>query len=195
VAVTGEVKVLLDDGTGDKLGFGEGKLADLSEGTAVTLRLSADRKVTRIWAEGPTIQGSLKAVDAANHTITATVALTKGEPPVDKTFAVAKNVRLSIDDGKAIDKSQPPGRAGLADLPPNAVVHLKLSADRKVVGSIRAEGRSVTGRVKAVDAAKNTVTVTVSAKGQPDVEQTFPVTRAAAVSIDDGKPKDKTKPA
>jgi RNA polymerase sigma factor (sigma-70 family) len=193
--VAGNAKVLLDDGTGDKLGFEEGRLADLSEGAPVTLRLSEDQKVVRIWAEGLTIQGTLKAADAGKSTITATVALTKDEPATDKTFAVAKNVRLSVDDGQVPDKSQPTKRPDLADLPANAVVYLKLSADGKVVGSIRAEGQTVIGLVKAVDGAKSTITITVSTKGEPDVERTFKVAKAAQVSIDDGKSKDKVKPA
>jgi RNA polymerase sigma factor (sigma-70 family) len=196
--VAGNAKVLLDDGTGDKLGFEEGRLADLSEGAPVTLRLSAGQKVVRIWAEGPTIQGTLKSADAGNGTITAAVAMTKGEPATDKTFAVAKNARLFIDDGQALDKSKPAKQPGLADLPANAVVYLKLAADRKVVGSIRAEGQTVTGLVKAVDGDKNTITITISIKGEPQVDRldrTFAVAKAAQVFIDDGKAKDKTKPA
>jgi small nuclear ribonucleoprotein (snRNP)-like protein len=193
--VAGDAKVLLDDGTPDKLGFQEGRLADLSEGAPVTLRLSEDRKVVRIWAEGPTIQGTLKAADADTSTITATVAMKKGEPATDKTFAVAKNARLFIDDGQLPDKSRPTKQPGLADVPANAVVYLKLSADRKVVGSIRAEGQTVTGLVKAMDDAKNTITISVSVKGKPDEDRTFPVAKGAQVSIDDGKTKDKAKPA
>jgi RNA polymerase sigma factor (sigma-70 family) len=193
--VAGDVKVLLDDGTGDKLGFQEGKLADLSDGAPVTLRLSEDKKVIRIWVEGPTIQGTLKAADADNGTITAAVALTKGEPATDKTFAVARSARVFIDDRHVPDKSKPTKQPGLADLPVNAVVYLKLSADRKVVGSIRAEGQTVTGLVKAVDGAKNTITITISTKGEPDVDRTCPAAKAAQVFIDDGKPKDKSKPA
>jgi hypothetical protein len=167
-------------------------------GTAVTLRLSEDQKVTRLWAEGPTIQGTLKSVDSANHRITATLALTKGEPAKDMTFDVAKNAKLFIDDGQVIDKSKPVKQPSLDDLPANAVVFLRLSVDRKVVGSIRAEGQSVTGLLKSVDGAKNTITITVSIKGEPQVDRidrTFAVAKAAQVYIDDGKPKDKTKPA
>src|SRR5262249_37777102 len=192
------VKVLLDDGSGEKSGFQEGKLgdlADLADGVAVTLRLSADQKqVVRIWVEGPTVQGVLKAVDAANHTISATVATTKGQPAVDNIFAVAKNVHVSIDDGKVKDKSKLAKASGLADLFPGAVVFLKLSADRKVAGSIRAEGPSVTGVATAVDATKHTVSVAVSpAKGEPAVEKSFTVDPKAHVFIDDGKAKNKTK--
>jgi RNA polymerase sigma factor (sigma-70 family) len=193
--LAGAVKVFLDDGTGDKLGFQEGLLADLTEGIVVTLRLSADQKVTRLWAEGPTIQGTLKSVDPANHRLTATMALTKGEPATDRTFDVARNARLSIDDGPVPDKSQPAKQPSLADLPLKAVVSLKLSVDRKVVGSIRAEGQSVTGLLKAVDGTRTTITVTIFTKGEPDVDRTFPVAKTAQVSIDDGKPRDKAKPA
>jgi hypothetical protein len=193
--VAGDAKVFLDDGTGDKLGFQDGRLADLSEGAPVTLRLSENHKVVRIWAEGPTIQGTLKAADSDKGTITATVAMKKGEPATDRTFAVAKNARLFIDDCQVPSKSKPVKQPGLADLPANAVVSLKLSADRKVVGSIRAQGQTVTGLVKAVNGAKNTIAITVSTKGEPDADRTFPVAKAAQVSIDDGKSKDKAKRA
>src|SRR5262245_28965726 len=169
-----DAKVLLDDGTGDRLGFQEGKLADVTEGTSVTLRLSAGQKVTRVWVEGPTIQGTLKAADAANRSITAAIAVSKSEPVADKTVPVHKRAKLIIDDGQAPDKSKPAKEPSLADLPANAVVFLKLSADRRVVGGIRAEGQTVTGLLKSVDAAKNTVSATISVKGEPDVDGTFP---------------------
>jgi hypothetical protein len=63
---------------------------------------------------------------------------------------------------------------------------------------MRAEGQTATGLVKAVDGAKGTITITVSVKGEPQVDRidrTFAVAKAAQVFIDDGKPKDKTKPA
>jgi RNA polymerase sigma factor (sigma-70 family) len=195
-AVAREVKVLLDDGTGDRLGFQDGTLADLTEGAAVTLRLSTDRKeVVRIWVEGPTVQGVVKAVDADGQTLTAAVVETKGQPAVDRTFTVAKHARLSLEDGKVKDKSKHMPPAGLADLPRGAVVFLRLAADRKTVGSIRAEGPTVQGVVKAVDVAKHTVTVTVTtAKDAPEEDKTFAVAPEALVFIDDGKAKDKSKP-
>jgi RNA polymerase sigma factor (sigma-70 family) len=195
-----DAKIFLDDGTGDRLGFQEGKLADLTEQAVVTVRLSEDQKeVVRIWVEGPTIQGTLKAVDKANNTLTATVAVTKGEPAVDKTFTVAKNVKLFVDDGKVKDKSKPPKEddPSLADLPANTIVFLRLSADRKVVGSIRAEGQTIAGVVKAVDADKNTITLSVDVpKGEPkpDKDKTFALAKNAQISVDDGKAKDKSKP-
>jgi RNA polymerase sigma factor (sigma-70 family) len=182
-------RVFLDDGTGDRLGFQEGKLADLAEGTPVILRLDEGEKVVRLWAEGPTVQGVLKSADAARGTVTATVQLNKGAPAEDRTFAVARTAKLSQEDGKGKDGT--PKEKGLADLPAGAVVFLRLSADRKVVGSIRAEGQTVPGVVKAVDAGRGRVTVTVQAKGEPEEDRTFPLGKEAQVSIADGKKKDK----
>ena len=190
-----DVSVLLDDGTGDKLGFQDGKLADVAAGASVTLRLAADRKVSRIWVEGPTVQGTFKSADADNARVTVVIAVGKGEPTEEKTFTVAKNARLFIDDGKPRDKTQPGKEVGLKDFPANAPVAVKLSADRKVVGSIRAENPSVAGVVKAVDADKLSLTVTITAKGEAGMESTFAVAKDAPVFIDEGKGKDKTKPA
>jgi Sigma-70, region 4 len=189
------VKVFLDDGTGDKLGFSEGKLGDVADGSHVTLRLSPENKeVVGIWVEGPSVQGILKAADATKNTITASVSTHKGEPPADTTFNIAKNARLEIDDGQPKDKTKPAKAPTLADLPASALVTLRLSADRKVVGSIRAEGLTVTGTLKAVDADKRTITVTVGGKkGEPGEDKTFTVAANAPVYIDDGKVKDKKK--
>lgn len=188
-----DVEVFLDDGTGDKLGFLKGKRTDVTEGTSVILRLSEDQRVLRIWVDGPTVQGTLKAVDAGKNTITAAVAFSKVEPLTDMTFAVSRNAKLFIDDAQPVDKLKK--APTLADLPAGAVVSLKLSADRKVVGGIRAEGVTVAGVLKAVDAAKSTVTVTVSVKGEPDVNKTYTVSKTASVAIDDGKQRDKSKAA
>jgi hypothetical protein len=193
--LTADIQVLLDDGSGDKLGFRDGKLSDLAAGDAVTLRLGEDRKVSRIWVEGPIIQGSLKAVDPATGSITVAVSKTKGEPPSDQVFAVGTKARFEIENGRPNDKSRPSPPATLADLPVNAVVFVRLSADRKVVGSVRAEGQTITGRLKTVNGDKHTLTVTISTKGEPDEEKTFRVVDTASVPIDDGKLRDKTRQA
>ncbi|HJZ93203.1 MAG TPA: sigma-70 family RNA polymerase sigma factor [Gemmataceae bacterium] len=189
------VKVFLDDGTGDKLGFSEGKIGDVADGSHVTLRLSPENKeVVGIWVEGPSVQGILKAADATRNTITASVSTHKGEPPADTTFKIARNARLEIDDGQPKDKTKPATEPTLADLPANAQVTLRLSADRKVVGSIRAEGLTVSGTVKALDADKNTITITVGGKkGEPGEDKSFTVAANVPVYIDDGKVKDKKK--
>ena len=189
-----DAKVYLDDGTGDKLGFLDGKLTDLAAGDSVTLRIQGTR-VFRIWVDGPTVQGTLKEVDVAKRIITVAVAMSKIEPVADKTFAVARGAKLSIEDFALKDKSKPSKETTLADLPANAMVALKLSADRKVVGNIRAEGQVFKGFLKSVDAAKSTVTVTISFdKGDPGADKVFTVDKNAQVSVDDGVIRDKTKP-
>ena len=189
-----DIEVRLDDGTGQPSGFKKGKLTDLAEGLSVTLRLAKDKKVIRIKAEGPTVRGILKVADTVKGTVTVAVSLKKGAPAVERTFPVAKNAAIFISDGKVRDKSKPVKPTSLIDLPVETVVFLKLSFDRKMVGSIRAEGHRISGRVKAVDAAKNTISITITKKGEADVDRTYPVVKSASVSIDGGKPKDKSKP-
>src|SRR5262249_49924329 len=126
------------------------------------------------------------------HTLTVTVA-TKGEPAADKTFPILKSAKLFIDDGPGKDKVKPEQEPGLADLPAGAVVFLKLSADRKAGGSVRAEGPRGTGVGEAVDPAQNTLTLTVAvAKGEPAVDKTFSVAPNAGIFISQGKGKEKS---
>lgn len=181
--------IQLDTGAGLKRGI----LTDLVEGLSVTLRLAKDNTVVSVRAEGPTVRGTLKAVDAAKRTVT--VALSKkGAPSKEKTFRVGRNAGISIEDGKRYDKSKPHQSPSLAELPLDTPVVLKLSVDGKVVGNIHAEGGSVSGRVNAIDAAKRSISITISRKGEADVDRTFTVPRSASVTIDGDGPKDKTKP-
>jgi len=181
-AVARDAKVLVDDGTGDKFGFQEGKFADLSDGAQVTLRLTADReKVVGIWIEAATAQGVLKSVDLANNTIVVLVAMTKREPAVEQTFQIAPSTRISVDD--SVDKIKKPATNKLSDLSAGAQVTLRLSGDKKTVGSIRAQGQVHSGTLKALDAAKNTITVGDGKNG----DKTFDLAKDVTVSIDGGK--------
>src|SRR5262249_23993615 len=128
------------------------------------------------------------------NTITASVSSHKGAPPADTTFTIARSARLEIDDGQPKDKTRPIKPPTLADMPVNALVTLRLSADKKVVGSVRAEGLSVNGTAKAIDTDKRSITVTVGGKkGEPGEDKTFAVAADAPVFIDNGKSKDKAK--
>ncbi len=190
------VRVILDDGTGDRFGFQEGKLTDVAEGQAVTVRLSPDRKeVVGIWAEGPSVRGTLKAVDAEGRSITVAVVLGKGESQEEKTFAVAQAAKVAAVSDKTVDDKgfkniKGPGKEALvagrlADLPVGAVVTVKLSADQKTAGRIQAEMPSVQGTLKGIDAGKNTLTLSVHvAKGEPATEQTYEVAKDVKVGLD-----------
>ncbi len=184
--VAKSARVILDDGTGGKLGFKDGKLSDIAEGFVVTVRLSEDRNsVVGIWAEGPSIRGDVKAVSATQRTITVTITDMQNESGQEKTFEVAPKVRVVIHDGKSRGKVASEA-SKLADVPVGAVVTLKLSADQKAVASIQAEGAEVGGFVKAVDGGKNTITVSVS-DGKQIVEKTFGVVSTVSLVMSDGK--------
>jgi RNA polymerase sigma factor (sigma-70 family) len=186
--VAKETKVFLEDGTGGRLGFKEGRLNDLTEGMSVTLRLSADRKtVAGIWAEATTVRGLLKALDAGKRTLTLQIHIQKGEP-TEKTYEVSRDAVVVVHNGKA--KDSPPMVFQLADLPVGAIVTLKLSADQKTAASVQAEGPDVRGIVKAVAGDKNTITVNVN-DGQHEVEKTFNVLPHAFIEFGEGIRKGK----
>jgi RNA polymerase sigma factor (sigma-70 family) len=146
-----------------------GALADLPEGSYINVTLSVDQQtVGTIHAQGAPVDcdcgGSLvRSVDPANDAITfddkarAAVA--------GKTFTVAKDALISID-GK-------PGK--LAELPAGAFVSLRLRVDKATVGTLNANGPGLSGVVKAVDAANNSLTVD---------DATYPVAKDALVVID-----------
>jgi RNA polymerase sigma factor (sigma-70 family) len=174
-----EAKIHLDDGSGERSAFKEGKLADLSAGLPVTLRLIQDKKtVVGVWAEGPTLHGTVKAVDADKKTITVLNPARKGEADMEQTFAVPVTAKLSFPD-------TPKGQAetrGLANVPTGAVVTLKLTPDRKTVVSLHAEGATLKGTVKAVDATTNTITLVVQ-EGKEPGERMIHLSKSAVITL------------
>jgi hypothetical protein len=88
----------------------EHKLADLTEGTPVTLQFSPAQRttVTGITVSGPTITAVVQSVDAAKSTIT----IQWGDK--EQTLAVAKDVKVVVSDG---DKEEGlPAEGTLSDL-------------------------------------------------------------------------------
>jgi hypothetical protein len=112
--------------------------------------------------------GIVKAVDAGKNTLTVSL---KGE--ADRTVTAAKDADIEIN-----------GKSGkLADVPVGAHVLLELSKDQTTALRIQATvGSLATGEVKALDAARNTVTIAV--KGG---SETFTLLKDADIEID-GKP-------
>jgi hypothetical protein len=123
-----------------------GKLEGVPPGANVSLNLQVDQKtVLRISAGGASVFGTVKAVDAANNTLTVNGNGT------DRTFRVPPNTHIVID-GK---------RGTLAGIPAGAGLHcLSLCVDQQT-----AHGMNVVGPgyhhvpVKAVDAAARTITI------------------------------------
>lgn len=134
--------------------------------------------------EGAVVSGILKAVDPTKSTITITLRRDGGN--LDQTYSVAKDVPVFLAPKEKAEAV----RGDLASLKAGMTVVLKLSADRKSVESIK-EGRpeggvkgiNLQGVLKAVDATKQTIIVTVQRKeGQPGVDETFDVSKEAIIN-------------
>jgi RNA polymerase sigma factor (sigma-70 family) len=152
-----------------------GNLAGLPKGALASLTLSGDAPAARtIEAVGPYLGGVVTAVDAEKRALTITVAQGGGE----RTFTLTKNANVVID-GK-------PGQ--LAALPPGANVTLSWFADLKTARTLEATGswwQSI--RVKAVDAAKGTITFDENERVLEVAGKTLLVAKDASIMID-GKP-------
>jgi beta-lactamase regulating signal transducer with metallopeptidase domain len=130
------------------------------------------------------VYGQVKAIDAAGNTITL------GGKGFEKTFSVAPDARVILDDGTGDRFGFQPGK--LADVAEGLPVTLRLSTDQKVVG-VWIEGPSLKAVLKSVDAANHLLTVAVSvAKGEPLQDKTFEVAKNAKLVIAADKGKDKT---
>ena len=159
------------------------------------------------------VSGSFKSVDtkAGTITISSTVAQGRGEERrepmmVEKTFALAKDVEVAAGAaGAIVGRVGERGGAGvnianvlrevkLTDLGVGAKVLLSLSADQKTVQSIVAEGPTVHGVLKAIDATKNSVTVQFpgrsGGRGEAPAageEVTYGLAADAEIAVDDGR--------
>jgi RNA polymerase sigma factor (sigma-70 family) len=129
--------VLVDDGKGRRLSLKQRKLADLAVGVVATAKLSVDQAlVMSLRIEGPTVAGLLKGVDPEKGLIT--ISIPKGrDNPEEKTFAVAKDVRIMVDGGEAKLGDLKPGDNG-------PVLQLRLTLDQQAVQAIVA--RQARGR-------------------------------------------------
>jgi hypothetical protein len=168
--------------------FKEGKLADLTAGVGITLTLSADEKtVESILAEEPSVRGRLTAVDTAKNTLTMSVAVRRDQEGEERTYALAPDVEVAVDDGRGSRFSIK--EAKLTDLARGAEVTVRLSIDRKQVQGVLAEGPTSYGTIKALDPAKNTLTLVVRPPRGDDAgeERTLAVSSDAVVLLDDGK--------
>ena len=143
----------------------------------------ADKAVKKAVEDETEVRGVAKAVDGAQNSITITIS-PKGQPAVDRTFPVPASAAVFIDDGKpkdkGKDKTKPAPAQRLADVPIGARVRLRLTDDRQSVAAVVAEGPTLHGSIKAVDAAKNTITLLEKAKA----EMTYNVLENAVVLLD-----------
>lgn len=185
-----DAEIGLDDGRGSRFSLKEGRPADLLAGSLVIARLSLDRKqVQSIVAEGPLLFGTVKSIDPAKKILTVTTRPARGDDSAeDRSLTLTANAVVQIDDGRGRRLSLKEG--SLADIPVGSTVSTKLSADQAAVTLVRAEGPTVIGMLKSVDAAKPAITISFQrARGEAPEEKTFAVAEAARIALDGNEAK------
>jgi hypothetical protein len=179
-------EVTIDDGRGRRFSVREAKIGELIAGCMVSVKLSPDQKqVVSIHAEGPTMQGVVKAIDAGKQTITLTMPATRREEPaVEQTFMLAVGGEVVMEDERP-RRFFPVREAKLGDVPVGAVVTVKLSPDQASAVSVHAEGPSVSGALKGIDAGKGTVIIVIGGgRGTEAEEKSYTVAKDAKVWVD-----------
>jgi hypothetical protein len=127
-------------------------------------------------------------VDATAGTIAVTVGEGRDAPPTEKAFSLAKNVEVAIDGSGGMGRGGLFKEGKLSDLAAGVRIALTLSADQKTVESILAETPTVRGQLKAVDAAKKTLTIGQTAgRDQAGEDKTYSLAADAEVAVDDGR--------
>jgi hypothetical protein len=189
-AIAKEVEVCVGGGGGLRFGgiFKEAKVADVSPDLTVGLSLSADGKtVTSIVAEEPVVRGILKSVDAKKNTLSVTVAAGREASDEVKSFTVAADAEIAIDDGRGRRVSIREGK--LDELTEGAVVSLRLSLDKKQVHGVHAEGSTLGGVLKALNVEKRQMTLTLRPSRGEDAaeERTVAIAKEAVILLDDGR--------
>ena len=186
-----DVEVVSGDGSARRGFYKEIKVAELAVGSIVSLSLSADQNtVESIAADGPTIRGPIKSIDVPNNTVTIITSpgSRDGAEATEKTFTIAVNAEIGIDDGRGKRFSVKEGKIG--DLSQGALATLYLSADQKLAQVALVEGLTLTGAVKSVDVSKNLLTLTSAGnrRGGGDAEEkTLELAKDIVLLIDDGK--------
>jgi hypothetical protein len=136
---------------------------------------------------GPTVSGAIKAVDADRHTLT--VGLSEKGEKTEKTFDLAKDVKVLLDDG-LVKGEEKEGK--LEDMTPGQGVAVQLAADGKTAVALHVHGAALNGTVKATDATTNGVIVTTKEAGGV-VEKTLALAKGARIELDDGLVKGAAK--
>ncbi len=161
------------------------KLADLNKGMRLSVAVSQESKaVVRIQAHEKSTEllGAVKSVDAAKNSVTISTKDKESGQKVNKTFDLARDAHIAMrghDKGAA--KS-----IKLGDLKEGMALTLRLSPDEKLVVSAQTAAPVVTGILKAVDAAKNSITVTHGVK-QNAQDFTYEIDKNAPITLD-GQP-------
>jgi RNA polymerase sigma factor (sigma-70 family) len=103
-----------------------------------------------------TVNTTVIAIDPAAGTITAHLSSEPGKKSPPTTLKLEKDVPVEL---AGIGKGAATTAGKLADVTPGMSVSLHLSSDKTTVTHILVEGEHLSGTVKAIDAAANTITV------------------------------------
>ncbi|HKB42697.1 MAG TPA: hypothetical protein VKD72_40080, partial [Gemmataceae bacterium] len=122
---------------------------------------------------GAAVAGKLEAVDADKLSVTISTFTRQTGASTDKSYPVAKDAKV-MQDGKEVK---------LGELKKGARATLMLSADQKSVVSVSVSGNTTQVPLKAVDADKNTITITAETR-QGKVDRTYQVAKDAKVTVD-----------
>jgi hypothetical protein len=183
--VPADAEIAIDDGSGRRLSLRSGTLAELGEGTFVTLRLGIDqRQVHAIVVETPMLMGTVKAVDAAKGMVTVTTVPARGdEAGAEHTVVLAGDAAVLLDDGRGRRLSLKEGK--LADVAVGSSATVRLSLDRTTATLLRVTGPTFLGLLKSVDANNHTVTFAVpKGRGEAPEEKTLAVAKDARIALD-----------
>jgi Cu/Ag efflux protein CusF len=180
-----DAKVILDEARSKDVQPAEGKLTDLTEGTPVVLELTPGGKtVAQVMARGPSLQGSVKSVDANASSLTITYKQKDGLK--EQTVTLAKGAKILLNDGLSKEVKDKEGK--LDDLMDGTPILVHLSVDRKRALEIRPSGATVFGTLKGYDSGNATLTVTVKEDGSL-VDKSFTVAKDARLTdLSEGSP-------
>jgi RNA polymerase sigma factor (sigma-70 family) len=175
--VAADAAITLDSSPTKQTPQAAGKLADLSDGTDVSVQLAADKTTAvAIHAHGPNLHARIAATDTGKNTLTLR---TKGaDGPEEQTVTLHKDAKILMSDG--LTKEEKPKEATLADLAVETGVVVHLSSDRQTALGVRILGAHLLGNVKSVDADARTVTLTVKEDGQL-VDKTLTLVKDARI--------------
>ena len=132
-------------------------------------------------AQGESLVGEIKAVDAGQKTVTVLVRVPGTKQSKEGILALDKDLVVSLLHG--LNKESKPGK--IEDLSIGAPVTIQLTADKKAVAHISISGGNVSGGVKAVDPAKKSITIVLKNEKQ-QMEKTFELFEGAKIFLDDG---------
>lgn len=172
-----DAKVLLEDRLTKTQPLAEGTLADLTEGTSVTVQLDADKKgIVTISARGPGLTGRVKAVNPSFGTIT--VGYKGKDGPAEQTFTLVTGAKVLLNDG--LKKDGEDKECQLVDLVVGTPVSVQLTVNRTSALGIRVLGDGVHGSLTAYNAANGTIALSVKEDGMV-VEKTFTIVPDARI--------------